>query len=157
MNSSEDLAKNIVSDVAAPSVAEPTRKVEDAPPSPVVEATTETGATVVAAASASTPKVEEKAQDPTPAPKTPSPAVEAIPPVERPYLSLIPFIPAQHADAPPPSPGKGQEIWRAALERRFQLGAVAAGLAVVGFLAFASLSYKNSQEQYVVAQNVETQ
>jgi hypothetical protein len=159
MNDSEDLAENIVSDAANASASadEPTKKVEDAPPSVLAAAAIETGATVVAAAPASSPKVEEKAKDLAPAPKTAGPAVEAKPPVERPYLSLIPFIPAQHADAPPTPPGRGQEIWRAALERRFELGAVAAGLAVMGFLAFASLSYKNSQEQYVVAQNVETQ
>jgi hypothetical protein len=157
MNTSEDLAENIVSDVAAASVAEPAKKVEDAPPSAVADGPSDAGATVVAAALSSSPKVEEKAQELAPAPKAASPAVEAKPAVERPYLSLIPFIPAQHADAPPPPPGRRHEIWRAALERRFQLGAVAAGLAVVGFLAFASLSYRNSQEQYVVAQNVETE
>jgi hypothetical protein len=157
MNSSEDLAENILSEISAASAVETAKEIEVAPPSAVAEATAETAAPVVAAAPTSPPTVEEKVQNSAPAPKTASPVVETKPPVERPYLSLIPFIPAQHADAPPPPPGKGQEIWRAALERRFELGAVAAGLAVVGFLAFASLSYKNSQEQYVVAQNVETQ
>jgi hypothetical protein len=74
--------------------------------------------------------------------------------VERPNSSLIPFIPPQRADAPPPS---GNEFMRAAFEKRFQLGAVAAGLALVGVLAAVSISYKTQQEQYLVSQSQETE
>jgi hypothetical protein len=73
---------------------------------------------------------------------------------ERQNSSLIPFIPPQRADAPPPS---GNEFMRAAFEKRFQLGAVAAGVALVGVLATVSISYKTQQEQYLVSQSQETE
>jgi prefoldin subunit 5 len=90
------------------------------------------------------------------APNIPSPAPEARSAIERPgaRLSLIPFIPRQGAEAPPPI---GAAYWRTAFEKRFQIGAVAAGLAVVGVGGFASLSYKAQQDQALVSQNSETQ
>ncbi|WP_210254928.1 hypothetical protein [Methylocapsa sp. S129] len=91
------------------------------------------------------------------APKIPSPALDDKASAERPpvRLSLIPFVAGQGADAPPPP--IGASYWRAAFEKRFQLGAIAAGLAVVGVVAAASLSYKAQQDQVLVSQNNETQ
>jgi hypothetical protein len=90
--------------------------------------------------------------DAAPSDLRPAPDVKST--VERPSASLIPFIPPQRAETPPPS---GNEFLRAAFERRFQLGAVAAGLALIGALAAASVSYKSQQDQYVVTQNQETE
>jgi hypothetical protein len=91
-----------------------------------------------------------------PAPKMPSPAVDAKGEVDRPAasLSLIPFIAGQRAETPSPT---ANAHWRALFEKRFQLGAIAAGLAVAGGVAIASLSYKAQQDQYLVLQNSETQ
>ena len=104
-------------------------------------------------------KPEEKiaasaARKAEPAPAESKSAPDAGPAIERSNSSLIPFIPPQRADPPPRG---GNEFMRAAFEKRFQLGAAAAGLALVGVLAAASLSYKSQQDQLLVSQSRETE
>jgi prefoldin subunit 5 len=70
-------------------------------------------------------------------------------------VSLIPFVAPPRAEAPPPP--KRVPLWRVAFEKRLQIGAVAAGLAAVGTVAAAAVSYKSAQEQSVAVQYSETQ
>jgi hypothetical protein len=102
----------------------------------------------VEAAAPSTAKSEPAPQESKPAPR-----IEA--PVDRSRSSLIPFVAPERADAPPPP--KGADFMRAAFEKRFQIGAVAASLALVSVLAAASISYKSQQDQYLVTQSQETE
>jgi hypothetical protein len=69
-------------------------------------------------------------------------------------LNLIPFTPLPRAEAAKPF---GGSYWRAAFERRYQIGAMAAGLAMVGIFAAAALSYWDQQNQSLVAQTSEAQ
>jgi hypothetical protein len=72
--------------------------------------------------------------------------------------SLIPFVAPPRAEAPPPPPQPApKSLWSVAVEKRLQIGAIAAGLAAVATVAAAAVSYKSAQEQTVVAQYSETQ
>jgi uncharacterized coiled-coil protein SlyX len=72
--------------------------------------------------------------------------------------SLIPFVAPPRAEAPPPPPQpEPKSLWRIAVEKRLQIGAVAAGVAAIATVAAAAVSYKAAQEQTVVAQYSETQ
>jgi uncharacterized phage infection (PIP) family protein YhgE len=92
----------------------------------------------------------------SPAPKIPSPTAAAKEASERSTggFSLIPFTPGQRADAGPKS---AASAWRAVKEKRVQLGAIAAGVALIGGVAVASVSYKAQQDQYLVSRDNETQ
>ena len=154
MNSSEDINQN-----GLPTDAERDSGAASESASPPVAAdaplpTTEASAPIVThgeSKSEAGPTAESGA-----APKIPSPVADAKASVERApvSLSLIPFIPSQRAETPPPI---GASYWRAAFEKRFQLGAIAAGLAAVGIVTVASLSYKAQQDQVLVSQNNETE
>lgn len=144
---------NLSTNSAAESAREPSAPANDA------AAPTEASAPKEAVAETAPAKPEEKiaaaaARKAEPAPSESKSAPDASAAVERPNSSLIPFIPPQRADAPPPG---GNEFMRAAFEKRFQLGAVAAGLALAGILAEASLTYKSQQEQLLVSQSRETE
>ena len=74
---------------------------------------------------------------------------------ERARLSMIPFVaPQQRAQTPPPN---GAAFWRVAFDKRLQIGAIAAGLAIVGTVAAAAISYRTAQDQSLMAQNSEAQ
>ena len=89
------------------------------------------------------------------APEIASPKSDEKPSAKPASLSLIPFVATQRAQTPPPP--QTASLWRAAFDKRFQIGVVAAGLAVIGTVATAAISYKDAQEQSVVAQYSETQ
>jgi hypothetical protein len=121
------------------------------------------GADAPAAAEASAPAVtlgeNKSAAEPAAAsralaPKIPSPAADGRDTVEPVRLNLIPFVAGQQPEAAPPT---GPSYWRAAFDKRYQIGAIAAGLAVVGIVAAASLSLKAQQDQVLASQNSETQ
>jgi hypothetical protein len=117
-------------------------------PAPVV--------TVAEAKSEGASSEEAKTAAPSAAPKIPTPTVEAREANEQSAggFSLIPFAPGQRADA---GAKPDASIWRAAKEKRFQLGAIAAGIALIGGVAVASVSYKAQQDQYLVSRDNETQ
>lgn len=76
--------------------------------------------------------------------------------VQPPSGGLIPFIiPPQRSEAPPRS--NGGEFWRTAFERRFQIGAIAAALALAGVITASAISYGSQQAHSLEAQNAETQ
>jgi len=52
---------------------------------------------------------------------------------------------------------QASQFWQLALEKRYQIGAVAAGLALAGVLTMASIAYKAQQNDYLVSQSAETQ
>jgi hypothetical protein len=88
------------------------------------------------------------------APKIPSPAANGKDAAEPVRLNLIPFVAGEQAETPPPA---GPSYWRAAFDKRYQIGAIAAGLAVVGIVAAASFSMKAQQDQVLASQSNETQ
>jgi hypothetical protein len=94
----------------------------------------------------------------TRAPTLPSPAADvkgaAEPPAVR--LNLIPFVTGAQADAPPP-PRLRNSYWRATFEKRYQIGMIAAGLALAGVAVAASLSMKAQHDQLLVSQSNETE
>jgi hypothetical protein len=153
-----------------PELSENNLSTNSAEPVSPTESTAHMPSAEEAAAPAAAPK--EAVADPAPAkpeeqiaapaarkPEAAAPESKPAPPEvgsagERSNSSLIPFIPPQRADAPTP---RGNEFMRMAYERRFQLGSVAAGLALVGVLATASISYKSQQDQYLVLQSQETE
>jgi hypothetical protein len=151
MNSSEDFNQDTLStnsDREPVAASEAAGAVGDAPPSSVE------------APAPNAPSIDVKsdvgpAAESGAAPKIPSPAPDGQSIVERPpvSLSLIPLVPGVRGEAPPP----GNSFWRAAFEKRIQIGAMAAGLAIVGVGAFASVSYKAQQDQALVSQSSETQ
>ncbi len=89
------------------------------------------------------------------APQQPRPAPDVKSEVRPPNGSLIPFIALQRSEAPPRP--NGGEFRRAAFDRRFQFGALAAALALAGVITASSISYGNQQAHSLEAQNVETQ
>jgi hypothetical protein len=94
----------------------------------------------------------------TRAPTLPSPAADvkgaAEPPAVR--LNLIPFVTGAQADAPP-QPRLRNSYWRATFEKRYQIGMIAAGLALAGVAVAASLSMKAQHDQLLVSQSNETE
>jgi hypothetical protein len=83
------------------------------------------------------------------------PPADAKPAIERPGASLVPFIPPQRSEAA--AAPQASQFWQLALEKRYQIGAVAAGLALAGVLTMASIAYKAQQNDYLVSQSAETQ
>jgi hypothetical protein len=153
MNSSEDInldrrlndgdSQIPVSETANPMVATETGSTAAVNPAPAV----------TFGANAAAPKGAPEPQ--AIAPKIPSPASKSKPAIEEPAarLNLIPFVRGEHVEEAP----AGASYWRGAFEKRLQIGAIAAGVVVMGVVGAASLSYKAQQDQVLVAQNTETQ
>jgi hypothetical protein len=159
MNFDHELSENNLSTDSAAEPASPIESTAHLASAEEAAAPTETAAPKEAVADPAPVKPEEKIVPPTarkpeaaPAESKPAPGVGSA--GERPNSSLIPFIPPQRADTPPL---RGNDFMRMAFEKRFQIGSVAAGLALVGVLATASISYKSQQDQYLVLQSQETE
>ncbi|MGO8798839.1 MAG: hypothetical protein ACLQJL_07105 [Roseiarcus sp.] len=162
--------------VIAESAAEPAAPVEGvahpAPADPAVETAASEAAPAVGqaapeAAPAAPPAAPEVAAWIAAAPA--AAAAEAAPPVRkpapevkaevkaearRPSASLIPFIAPQRSGA---AAAKAGALWRIASDRRFQVGALAAALALGAVVTAASISYGNQQAGSLEAQSAETQ
>jgi hypothetical protein len=156
MNSSEDINQDGLPEGSErksnpPSERAVTSAAADSPP-PAVEASAP-AVTLGANENSAAPAGESHAQ----APKIPSPAADAKSAAEPPAvrLNLIPFVPTQPADAPPPP--TGNSYWRAAFEKRYRIGAIAAGLALAGVAVAASLSLKAQHDQVLASQSNETE
>ena len=124
--------------VPPPPEAAPAATPADSDPSPV-QAKADGGA--------ADQKAEAVGQD--------KPAAEAKSAIEQPGGNLVPFIPPQRSEAP--AAPRESQFWRMAVARRRQIGAVAAGLALAGVLAMASIAYKDQQNEYLSSQSAETQ
>jgi hypothetical protein len=146
----KDATGSVIEPAISPNVAAESKN-EASPaivePAPVV--------TVAEAKSEAASREEAKTAAPSAAPKISTPTGEAREAKERSAsgFSLIPFAPGQRADA---EPKPGASIWRAVKEKRFQLGAIAAGVALIGGVAVASVAYKAQQDQYLVSRDSET-
>ena len=145
------------SDCSPDSNAEPAASIEasateasaERPAAPVEAAAAVEASSEAAPATASEPVAGHRE-----APKVSAAHPESEPSPKRQAASLIPFIPPQRSEKAAPD---GGGLLRAAFEKRFQLGAAAAGLALIGVLAAASISYKSQQDQILVSQNRETE
>jgi hypothetical protein len=87
------------------------------------------------------------------APSIPAPDAKTAGDQSAARLNLIPFVRGEHVEEPP----VGASFWRAAFEKRLQIGTIAAGLLVLGVVGAASLSYKAQRDQVLVTQNAETE
>jgi len=160
MNSSPDSNDSVLAD----SAAEPAAPIEAAAHSECADPAAETTAADPAPEELAAPQSEARidsapaaaqAEAAPAAPQQPRPAPEVKSEARPTSGSLIPFIARRRPDAPPAQ--NGGEFWRAAFDRRFQFGALAAALALAGVIAASSISYGNQQAHSLEAQNVETQ
>jgi hypothetical protein len=157
MNSTQDSNDS----VHANPPAEPAAPIEEPAHSAGVDPAAETTASN-AAPEQSVEAISEARIDSAPAaahaaaaPQEPKPVPEVKSEVRPTIGSLIPFIALQRSEAPPRP--NGGEFWRAAFDRRFQYGGMAAALALAGVITASSISYGNQQAHSLEAQNVETQ
>jgi hypothetical protein len=155
MNSSEESNDSVPVNPAA----EPTAPVEDAAPPATSEATAPSAAARDSAAPEPAARIDSApaiAQaGATPAPPKPAPEVKSD--VQPPSGAVIPFVAPPRSEAPPASTPTGGAFWRVALDRRVQLGAVAAALALAGVITVSSISYGNQQAHSLEAQTAEAQ
>jgi len=91
----------------------------------------------------------------TPPPSKPAPEVKSD--VQPPSGAVIPFIAPPRSEAPPSPAAASGAFWRLALDRRVQLGGLAAALALAGVVTVSSISYGNQQAHSLEAQAAEAQ
>jgi hypothetical protein len=153
MNSSEDIKQ----DGAAKDLAGESGAASKAAENPAADASTATEASApIVTLGENKSAAGSAAASKSLAPRIPSPAADSKDAAEPVRLNLIPFVPSQPADAPPPPPA-GKSYWRATFEKRYRIGAIAAGVALAGVAVAGSLSLKAQHDQVLVAQNNETE
>ena len=143
------------------SAAEPAAPVEAAAHSATADPAAETTATNAAPESPPAPESEARidsapaAVQAEAAPQAQKAAPEVKSEPRRPSASLIPFIAPQRSWSP--RWPDGGDLRRLASDRRVQLGAAAAVLALAAVITISSISYGNQQARSLEAQSVETQ
>ena len=155
MNSSEESNDSVPVNAAA----EPAAPVEAAAPPASAEATAPSVAAKDPAPPESAARIDSApaiAQaGATPPPQKPAPEVKSD--VQPPSGAIIPFVAPPRSEAPPASAPAGGALWRVASDRRVQLGALAAALALAGVITVSSISYGNQQAHSLEAQAAEAQ
>jgi hypothetical protein len=157
MNSAQDSNDSVPESSAAEPAAPIDPAEHPAGADPAAETTAASAASEPLVEARSEAKIESApaAAEAAAAPREPKPAPEVQSDVRPPIGGLIPFVALRRAEASwRPNAG---EFWRVARDRRVQLVAMAAALALAGVITASSISYGNQQAQSLEAQNVETQ
>jgi hypothetical protein len=155
MNSSEDSNDS----VPVNSAAEPAPPIEAVAPPASAEAAAPGVAPKDSAAPESTARIDSApaiAQaGATPPPPRAAPEVKSE--VQPPGGAVIPFVAPPRSEAPSAPAPTGGAFRRAAFDRRVQIAALAAALALAGVITVSSISYGNQQAHSLEAQAAETQ